>query len=194
MKNEKTNSWLELKLWGSVRFLSVPSSKQKTKQNQEGRNLHSKNSPSNDSKFSHALIIFPNYVYICRHERAQEALDLEVFISFHPLIIARLGIFKNTSVSRYTTKAIGFYLPGGSWWIGRVRPEWETQTLWGVWAERLWRRGSWRAATMWYLISPFTVWICFTATKLRKCSQWLFLKLARVWQQGLIERQQPSRI
>lgn len=107
---------LALKLWRSVCFLSVLSSKQKTRQNQECRNLHSKSSPSNDSKFPQVLIIFPNYVYICRNKRAQEAVDSGVFTSFHPLIIARFGIFKNMSASWYTTKDVGLYLPGAPGW------------------------------------------------------------------------------
>lgn len=113
-----------MRIW----FLSVLSGKQKTRHNQEGRNWHSKSSPSNDSKFSRALVIFPNCVYICRNERAQEVPDSGVFISFHPLILARLGIFKNTNASRCTTNAVGLHLPGCHGELA-AKLVWGTQTL-----------------------------------------------------------------
>lgn len=89
--------------------------------------MHSKKSPHNDSKFSQTLINFPNYVYLCRNESAQEAPDSKVFIVL-PLINARYGIFKNTSSSKCTTKTDGLYLPRVHGQSG-VRLVWRTQSM-----------------------------------------------------------------
>lgn len=118
IKNEKTNSWLAPELCGS-HLLSQGTKQQREKQTEPS---------SKDSKCSQPLIIFQITLIFWRKEKAQEAPYSRMFISFYPLIRARLGIFKNSSISRCSIKDVGLYLPRGLERDGR-RQKWGTQTL-----------------------------------------------------------------
>ena len=116
-------------------FFRVLSSKQKSRQNQEGRNLPSKKSPGNDYKFSQPLINFSNYVYLCRNERAQEAPDSRVLINFSPW--SRQGLaFSRTQAHQDVQPRLMESISQGVHGQLDVRLVWGARILWGAWAGR----------------------------------------------------------